>query len=419
MAAVPDHHDLGVVDPAGLDYWQDIHGTLQPLRERWPVVRSTAGDFEILRYEHVEPLLRDPRMRQALHRMLVNQGITSGPLHDWWQHIISALDPPEHTRLRSLIGRAFTPRQVERVRPHIREVTHRLLDEHAARGADEVDVLDGICNELPLTVLCHMLGIAPGDQVVVEQWTVTVGLAFSAHLPPDLLSVIEGAIVEFDSFTSELIDRRRAEPGSDLLSALVHAEEAGDRLSRVELQALVINLLFAGHDTTRSTLTIMLWLLATHPDQLAILRERPDLIPAAVEEMVRYEPIISGIPRIPDADLDVAGVRIPAGSYVTLSVPSANRDPRQFRDPDRLDVTRRDNRHVGFGFGIHHCVGANVARAELQEALAVVLERCPRIEATLERPEWVPYAGARRFTSMPMRLEVTPRGAQRGARRGV
>jgi len=401
--------ELGVVDPAGLAYWQDIHGTLAPLREEWPVVRSTAGDFEILRYEHVEPLLRDARLHQALHRMLANQGITSGPLYDWWQLIISALDAPVHTRLRSLIGRALSPRQVERVRPSIRVLTHRLLDEHAATGADSTDVLGGLCNVLPLTVLCEMLGVAPEDQQIVEQWTVTVGLAFSAYLPPDLLVRIEQAVLDFDAFTSELIDRRRAEPTDDLLSALVHAEEEGDRLSRAELQALLINLFFAGHDTTRSTLAIMLYLLATHPDQLALLRARPELVPAAVEEMIRYEPIISGVPRIPTVDLDVAGVHIPAGSYITLSVPSANRDPRQFRDPDRLDFLRGDNRHLGFGFGVHHCVGANVARAELQESLSVILERCRVIETRIDEPVWVPYAGARRFETMPMHLEVAPR----------
>jgi cytochrome P450 len=404
-----DADSIGLVDPAGLDYWQDLHGTLAPLREEWPVVRSTAGDFEVLRYEHVEPLLRDARLHQALQRMLTNQGITAGPLSDWFQLIINAIDPPEHTRIRSLIGRALSPKQVERVRPGIRELTHRLLDEHAASGDDVTDVLDGICNVLPLTVLCDMLGIDPADQDVVEQWTVTVGQAFSAYLPPELLARVEAAIVEFDAYTLEMIERRRAEPTDDLFSALVHAEEAGDRLSLAELQALLINLFFAGHDTTRSTLAIVLYLLATHPDQLALLRADRSLVPGAVEEMIRYEPIISGIPRIPTVDLDVAGVTIPAGSYVTLSVPSANRDPRQFTDPDRLDVTRTDNRHVGFGFGVHHCVGANVARAELQEALGVILDRCAVIESRVDDPVWVPYAASRRFEALPMHLEVVPR----------
>lgn len=401
--------DIGLVDPASLDYWHDMHGTYAPLRERWPVVRSTFGDFEILRYEHVDPLLRDTRLHQALHRMLANQGINSGPLYEWWQHIISALDPPDHTRIRSLIGRALSPRQVERVRPFIRETTHRLLDELAARGDDQTDVLAGLANELPLTVLCHMLGIGPADQATVEQWTVTVGLSFSAYIPPELLAQVETAIVEFNDYTDELIDRRRADPGDDLLSALIHAEEAGDRLSRVELQALIINLLFAGHDTTRSQIAINLWLLATHPDQLALLRNDPSLVPQAVEEMIRFEPIISGIPRIPTVDLRVGGVDIPAGSYVTLSVPSANRDPRQFREPDRLDFARADNRHLGFGFGVHHCVGASVARAELTESLQVMLARCRAIEARIDAPAWVPYAGSRRYETLPLHLDIAPR----------
>jgi cytochrome P450 len=404
-----DSDGLGLVDPTSMGYWQDIHGTLAPLREQWPVVRSTAGDFEVLRYEHVQPLLRDARLTQAVKRMLTNQGITSGALHEWFERIMTAMDPPDHTRLRSLVGRALTPRQVERVRADIVEFTNTLLDRIARDGADDVEVLDGICNELPLAVLCRLLGISDEDRAIVEQWTVTVGLSFTAQIPAELLPRIEQAITDFDAYSSGMIDRRRADPGDDLFTALVHAEEAGDRLTRDELQALVINLLFAGHDTTRSMLAICLWLLATHPDQAALLRRDPDRIPAAVEEMVRYEPIISGIPRIPSVDLDIAGVRIPAGSYVTLSVPSANRDPRAFADPDRLDVLRPDaQRHLGFGLGAHFCVGANVARAELREALRVVLERCPLIEARTE-PVWQPYAASRRFESLSMRFDVGPR----------
>ncbi|HVM67048.1 MAG TPA: cytochrome P450 [Acidimicrobiales bacterium] len=401
--------DIGLVDPASPEYWHDIHGALAPLREQWPVVRSTAGDFEVLRYEHVQPLLRDARLTQAVKRMLTNQGITSGPLHEWFELIMTAMDPPDHTRLRSLVGRALTPRQVERVRADIVEITNALLDRIAREGADDVEVLDGICNELPLAVLCRLLGISDEDRAIVEQWTVTVGLSFTAQIPADLLPRIEQAITDFDAYSSAMIDRRRANPGDDLFTALVQAEESGDRLSRVELQALVINLLFAGHDTTRSMLAICLWLLATHPDQTAFLREDPDRIPVAVEEMVRYEPIISGIPRIPTVDLDIAGVRVPAGSYVTLSVPSANRDPRAFSAPDRLDVLRPDaHRHLGFGLGAHFCVGANVARAELREAVRIVLERCRVIEARTE-PVWQPYAASRRFESLSMRFEVGPR----------
>ncbi|HUP72802.1 MAG TPA: cytochrome P450 [Acidimicrobiales bacterium] len=389
----------GVVDPTSVAYWEDIHGTLGPLREQWPVVRSTAGVVEVLRYEHGEPLLRDPRMRQALQGMLANQGITSGPLYEWWQLIMNNHDVPSHTRLRSLVGRAFTPKQVERIRPRVGAIAHELVDALLEQG--KVDVQATFCHQLPLVVLCEMLGLPPEDHAVVERWTTTVALAFSAVIPPSTVNDIERAVVDFNAYTEGLIERRRAAPGDDLLSALVLAEESGDRLTHDELRALIINLLFAGHDTTKSLLSIAIWLLMTHPDQLALLRDDPSLLNAAVEEIARYETPISGIPRVPCEDIVVAGVSIPAGSYLTVSVPSANRDPRRFDDADRFDVTRTDNRHLTFGFGIHHCVGAAVARAEVQEALRVLVDRVD-LEPAGEEPRWVPFAAARRFESLPV-----------------
>ena len=389
----------GVVDPTSVEYWHDIHGTLAPLREQWPVVRSTAGVVEILRYEHGEPLLRDPRMRQALHGMLANQGITDGPLYEWWQLIMNNHDVPSHTRLRSLVGRAFTPKQVERVRPRVQAIANELVDE--LLDHERADVQATFCHQLPLVVLCEMLGLPPEDHGVVERWTTTVALAFSAVIPPSTVRDIERAVVDFNAYTEDLIERRRAAPGDDLLSALVLAEESGDRLTHDELRALIINLLFAGHDTTKSLLSIAIWLLMTHPDQLALLRADPSLLVAAVEEISRYETPISGIPRVPAEDITVAGVSIPAGSYITVSVPSANRDPRRFEEPDRFDITRTDNRHLTFGFGIHHCVGAAVARAEVQEALRVLVSRA-ELEPLVTEPTWVPFAAARRFEALPI-----------------
>jgi len=396
----------GVVDPTSLSYWEDIHGTLGPLREKWPVVRSTAGVVEVLRYQDGEPLLRDPRMRQALHGMLANQGITSGPLYEWWQLIMNNHDVPSHTRLRSLVGRAFTPKQVERVRPRVRAIANGLVDELLA--AETTDVQATFCHRLPLVVLCEMLGVPVEDQSVVERWTTTVALAFSAVIPPATVREIEQAVVDFNEYAEELIERRRAAPGDDLLTALVIAEDAGDRLTHDELRALIINLLFAGHDTTKAMLSIALWLLMTHPDQLALMRNDPSLVNSAVEEIARYETPISGIPRLPAEDIVVAGVSIPAGSYLTVSVPSANRDPRRFLDPDRFDVTRTDNRHLTFGFGIHHCVGAAVARAEIQEALRVLVPRVD-LEPLGDPPTWVPFAAARRFAALPVRARPVQR----------
>jgi cytochrome P450 len=401
---------LGTVDPTSRAYWSDVHGTLAALRERWPVVRSTAADFEVLRHADVERLLRDPGLRQALQSMLAKQGIARGPLVEWWRHLMNNYDPPEHTRLRGLVGRAFTPRQVARARVQIRAIAHALLDDLLARG--EADLVATFCHELPLAVLCEMLGVAREDRERFGQWTSLVSSAFSAVIPKESIPAIEAALVRFDAEVEDLVRRRRARPEDDLLDALIHAEEAGDRLRPAELRALVINLLFAGHDTTKALLANALWTLAAHPDELARLRADPSLVPSAVEEIARYETPIPSIPRITTAPIEVGGVEIPEGSYVALSVPSANRDPRRFSAPDRFDVARADSRHFTFGFGAHHCVGAAVARAELQEALAVILERRVELEVQIDRPVWTAFLSARRPEALPARIRAAPGGAR-------
>ncbi len=407
----PPPGEIGLVDPTSLEYWQDTHRTLAPLRERWPVVRSTAGDFEVLRYAHVDALLRDPRLRQALHEMLANQGIDRGPLFEWWQQLMNAYDPPAHTRLRGLVGRAFTPREVARLRPRIRAIAHEQID--AIADAGEVDLVASFCHELPLAVLCEMLGIDAQDRTRFGQWTDTVSSAFSAVLPPELRSEIEAALVHFDSAAADLIARRRGRrPDETLLDALIDAEEAGSRLSMPELRALILNLLFAGHDTTKSLLANGLWTLVSHPTELARLREDPTLVPTAVEEIARFETPIPSIPRIATVDLEIEGVPIPAGSYVALSVPSANRDPRRFHEPDRFDTTRNECRHFTFGYGVHHCVGAAIARAEIQEALGALIERGVEIEPLVDHPAWTSFLSTRRVASLPARVRVARRAGQ-------
>src|SRR3954447_4620999 len=176
--------ELGVVDPTSLAYWEDISGTLTPLRERWPVVRSTAGDFEILRYGDVEPLLHDSRrLHQALSGMLANQGITSGPLYEWWQFLMNNMDGLEHARLRSLVSRTFTPKQVRDVRPRIRELAHELVD--GLEDGAEADMIAAFCHRLPLVVLCEMLGVPGEDVDRFDQWTTAVASAFTAVIPPE------------------------------------------------------------------------------------------------------------------------------------------------------------------------------------------------------------------------------------------
>lgn len=408
VAAATTDAALGLVDPTSTDYWQDTHRILAPLREQASLARSTAGDYEVLRYDDVESLLRDPRTKQALYAMLEHQGISSGPLFAWWQNLMNALDPPRHTRLRGLVGRAFTPRQVARLRPRIRAIAHRLIDE--AAEARELDLVATFCHALPLEVLCAMVGIEDADRALFERWTDIVSNAFSAVIPPGSRAAIERAIVEFDAAATELVERRRrARADETLLDELIAVEEAGERLSNVELRALILNLLFAGHDTTKSLLANLLWTLASHPDELAKLRAAPELVASAVEEVARYETPIPSIPRIVTEPLVIGGVTLAAGSYVALSVPSANRDPRRFAEPDRFDVARNDSRHFTFGHGVHHCVGAAIARAEIQEALAALLERGFALEPRIDRPQWTAFLSTRRIAALPARFAVDRR----------
>lgn len=394
--------ELGVIDLGDEAYWADIHAVLRPLREAAPLARSTAADYEVLRYEHGERLLRDPAHTTALQSMLANQGITGGPLHEWWSLIMNNHDGAEHTRIRTLIGHAFTPRQAEKLRNDMRAAADRILD--GLPIGEEVDLLKTYCHEYPLAVMCDALGVPQSDQRLVERWTGTVGIAFSPVIPPETLTQIDDAVVEFNEYSSDLIERCRANPGDNLLSDLVHAEEAGDRLSRAELQALIINLLIGGHDTGKSMLSIILWLLATNPDELARLRAEPGLLRSTVEEAARYETPIGAVPRILGCDVKIEDTVIPAGSFISISVPAANRDPRQFADPERFDIGRSENRHLSFSWGAHHCVGANLARVELQEATAAIVERFDLVPA-IDAVSWVPFAAVRRFEALPARLE--------------
>jgi cytochrome P450 len=393
---------MGSVDETAASFWADPHPVLAAARERHPLATTPIALYDVLRYDDVQRLLRDPRLGQVGLELIESQGITSGPLHDWWLLIMFNNDAPVHTRLRSLVGRAFTPRRVTDFRPRIREVAAALLDRCAPGGTGEFDFVDDFAHLLPSTVLCEMLGIPAEDHDRFAHWTTLINLAFSPALQPEVIVAIEGALVGLGDYVGELIGKRRKHPGDDLLTALVQAEEGGDRLSHDELVAMVINLLFAGHDTTRTGLSIALMVLGCHPDQLTAVRARPALAASAVEETLRFEPLIALTTRRASEDVEVGGVVVPAGSVLALSVLSANRDPRQFPDPDHFDVTRTDNHHLTFGYGVHHCIGASLARAEMQESLGVLVERFPHIELVDPHPPWVPFASARRFEHLPV-----------------
>ncbi len=388
---------LAVVDLTDPAFWSNPYPVLAEARNRHPLARGVDGGLIALSFDAVESVLRDPRFLTT--DLLAPRGITEGPIADWWGQVMFSANPPEHTRLRRLVSRAFTPRAVEALRPRVVDITEELV---TGLAGDAVDLVAGFAHELPIRVMAAMLGVPAGDHHRFAAWTADLGLVFSSVHTPELLSRLEAAIIGLNGYVAELITDRRAHPGEDLLSGLIAAEADGDVLSEAELVAMVENLLFAGHDTTRSMLMIGAALLLAHQDQRVLLSGNPGLAAQAVDEILRFEAPVLGSGRDAAESLDLFGVPVDAGETVTTMSLAANRDPAAFDDPNRFDIRRPGGKLMSFGQGIHYCLGAALARLEGQVAFPMLLERHPRMELA-SGPEWVPYASIRRFE----RLMVT------------
>ncbi|WP_406496255.1 cytochrome P450 [Streptomyces sp. NBC_00846] len=289
---------------------------------------------------------------------------------------ILGMDPPDHTRLRSLVANAFTVRQIEKLRPQVRELTAGLLDDMEAAG-QPADLVDLYALPLPVAVICRMLGVPAEDRARFRVWS------------DDALSTTSLTAAEFDASREELraymtvlIEQHRRAPRDDLMTALIEARDGGDRLSERELVDLCVGILVAGHETTASQIPNFVLTLLDHPDQLARLRAEPELIANAVEELLRFVPLGSGAgqPRYATEDIEVGGTLVRAGSPVLVATGAANRDALRFTAPGVLDIAREGNQHLGFGHGVHHCLGAPLARLELQEALMALITRFPGLK---------------------------------------
>ena len=387
------------------------------LRKLGPVLRSKdllGQGFVLPRHEEVARVIRDPRF--ASDR---TNGRDGGSTDQWWMPsllklLVSSMvlkDPPEHRRLRNLVQKAFTPARVENLSARVEEIAGELLD--AAARKPVVDLMADFALPLPLTVIAEMLGVPPADRIRFRRLIVSLQgtsesnpLAFVRNYPH---------MVRLKGFLQGLVRLRREQPGDDLVTALVQAEEEGDRLSEDELVSMVFLLLFAGHETTVNLIGNGVLELVRHPDQLQELRAQPDLIDSAIDEMLRFtNPVGMVAPRYAREDLDVAGVSMPRGTVVTLLIGSANLDETVFPDADRFDITRSPNRHLSFGLGAHYCLGAPLARLEARIAIPALLQRFERLELALpaEKLRWRPHIGLRGVEELP--LSVTPTGATVG-----
>jgi cytochrome P450 len=313
--------------------------------------------------------------------------------------VLLFMDAPDHTRLRGLISRAFTPRSVDRLRPRIAHLTEEVLA--PLRDAGEFDVINDFAFPLPVTVICELLGVPAEDRDMFRQHTRDLAVILDWELTPEQFAGAAGAALNFAAYLVPLFEERRRAPKPDLVSALVAAEDAGDRLGADELLTTVVLLLTAGHETTMNLIGNGLLALLRNPDQLAALRARPDLMPSAVEELLRYDSPVRLTVRTALADATVEGERVRRGEQVMAMLDAANHDPAVFESPDTLDITRDAHGHVAFGAGAHYCLGAALARAEAQVALGALVA-LPDLELAVDEPAWRPLVTFHALQSLPV-----------------
>jgi cytochrome P450 len=351
------------------------------LRQEAPVHRITLGDkrtaWLVTRYDDVVTVLKDDRFVKDKRSVMSRDQMAKEP---WIPSMLKPLernmldtDAPEHPRLRGLVHRAFSPRLVENMRERIQRLTDELLDTIQPRG--QMDLIHDYALPIPTTIIAEMLGIPIADRHKFQSWSNTI-----VSVVPSKLGILKAipALVLFLRYIRKLVRTRRADPRDDLVSALVEAREAGDRLSEDELLAMVSLLLIAGHETTVNLIGNGMLALMEHPDQMNRLRDEPALIKSAVEELLRYDgPLETATERFACEDVSMAGAAIPRGEMVFAVLASANRDERQFDHADTLDLSREPNRHVAFGQGMHFCLGAPLARLEGQIAINSLLRRIP------------------------------------------
>jgi cytochrome P450 len=394
---------LPEIDLVSPENWQNAPELFGEMVRGAPLARlAHVGTLVVLSAKGVEDVLRDPRMLASGTKPLESSGIVDGPLYDWWSRIVVQSNPPVHPRLRGLLNRAFTPRRAEAMRPEVAKIAAELLAEGRDNGS--LDVTGRFAHEIPVRIISEMLGVPKNDHEIFGHWSDEIGMAFATMITPEARQRIEKALSNLNGYVADLIADRRAAPKDDLISALIEAEEAGDRLNPDELLAMVSNLIFAGHDTTKGLISVTMKLLSDHPEQLEALWADPDLIPNAVEEILRFEPIAMMTVRTASEDLEVLGEPLKTGESVILAIPAANRDPRVFDAPERFDVTRQVQKHLSFGQGAHFCLGASLARVEAQEALRSVVQTGCRVEVIDPPPRWIPYATIRGFESLRVSL---------------
>ncbi|WP_208026164.1 cytochrome P450 [Amycolatopsis acidicola] len=382
------------------------------LREAGPVHRTPLGLHVLTRYAECAAVLQSNAWSHADEAGQLHPSISAEEAAEELPTSFLWMDPPDHTRLRTLVSKAFTPRTVSQLRPRVEQLCAELVD--AALESGEFDLIDLMAYPLPLTIVCELIGVPAKDHGLVQKWSQDLARGFD----PDVLMTPEAHVArstasrEFMRYFRELIDLRRAHPEDDLLSALAAVEDRGDVLTELELLTTCVTTLVAGHETTVNLVGSGLLALMRQPAEFERLREHPEYVPSAVDELLRYEPPVQMTTRSAKEPITLAGHEFRPGDGVVVLINSANRDPLAFPDPERLDVARyhdRTNpppRHLAFSLGIHYCLGAPLAALEMEVLLHELLRRVGVMSPLTEEPPYKPNLIVRGLARLPVRFEA-------------
>jgi cytochrome P450 len=394
-------------NPFDPEFRANPYPTYARLRAEDPVHESPLGFKVLTRYDDCTALLRDPKgssddTKSPMFRELVESGDVDGEMAGRRPFLF--MDPPDHTRLRGLVSKAFTPRSIEQLRARAQQLADELVT--AMAGKETVDIISDLAYPLPLTIISDMLGVPREDEERFRGWSHALARSLDPEflLPPDAIAAREKAIDEFEDYFLELFADRRKSPRDDMLTRLVEAEEAGDKLSEDELTSTCVLLLVAGHETTVNLIANGVLALARHPDQRARLHDDPSLAKSAVEEVLRYDPPVQMSGRLALEDIELPSTTLPKDGFAITLLGAANHDGEQFPDPDGFDITRTPNAHISFSLGHHFCLGASLARMEGQVALTTLLRGHEHFELATDALTYKENLVLRGLTALPIAL---------------
>jgi cytochrome P450 len=392
-------------------FLQDPYPVYQRFLEEGPIhyVDWGTGIWAVFNYADCSSILKDARLsaRRAGAFLLALPAQSRAEFAELVRMLglwMLFIDAPEHSRLRKLMNKGFSPAVTESLRRHIEAIVDRMLER--LRHASEAELMHEIAHPLPVRVIAEMLGLPGTMQDQLVQWSDAIATFLgNPRRTLEQIQSAQQAVVELTEFFRGAVADRRRQKGGDLISLLLDIEEEGEVLTEEELYAQCVMLLFGGHETTRNLIGNGMQALLQHPEELSLLRDHPEMIRSAVEELLRYESPVQYAARILKDEMELCGVRLRQGDVIAFMLGAANRDPQQFKDPCRLNLARLNNAHLAFGAGPHFCIGNQLARLEGQVAILRMVQQFPRMRLVAQRPEWAPNIGLRGLKALPVALQ--------------